>query len=134
MLLPRVILVVLCSSACLALYSCEDISEKTQAAIIGHWELTKALRNDRETGTLEGVFFDFGADGKMRTNLPVGADAPVDYEVDKKTIIQKTAQTIRYEAVTIADSTLVMKMEMRGMTFEMHFRRVEAPMPADSLQ
>jgi hypothetical protein len=133
MLLPRVFLAVLCSSACLALYSCEDISEKTQAAIIGRWELTKALRNDRETGTLEGVFFDFGADGKMQTNLPVGADAPVEYEVNKKTIIQKSAQPIRYEAVTSADSTLVLKMEMRGMTFEMHFRRAEILAPVDSL-
>lgn len=131
MLLPRVLLATLCSSAILALASCEDLSEKTQTGIIGHWELTKALRNDRETGTLEGVFFDFGQDGKMHTNLPVGAEVPVAYEIDKKTITQKTPQPIRYEAVTLEDSLLVLRMEMRGVTFEMHLQR--AAMPVDTI-
>lgn len=133
MLLPRVFLAALCSSACLALYSCEDTSEKTQASIIGHWELTKALRNDHETGTLQGVYFDFGADGQMQTNLPVGPEAPVAYEVEKKTIIQKSAQPIRYEAAMLEDSMMVLKLEMRGMTFEMHLRRAEVPAPVDTL-
>ena len=133
MLLPRVFLAALCSSACLALYSCEDTSEKTQASIIGHWELVKALRNDHETGTLQGVYFDFGADGQMQTNLPVGPEAPVAYEVDKKSIIQKSPQPIRYEAAVLEDSTMVLKMEMRGMTFEMHLRKAEAPKPVDTL-
>ncbi|MCC6280597.1 MAG: hypothetical protein IT262_08355 [Saprospiraceae bacterium] len=140
MLLPRVIFTTFCLSAFLVLPSCEDTSEKTQAGIIGHWELTKALRNERETGTLEGVYFDFGPDGKMKTNLPVGAEVPVDYEVDKSIIIQKTPQPIRYQAVTIKDSLLVLQLEMRGMTFEMHMRRAEAPAdtlvvpPADTTQ
>lgn len=130
MLLPRVF-TVLCLSAFIMLPSCEDSSEKTQAGIIGHWQLTKALRNERETGTLEGVYFDFGADGKMQTNLPVGAEVPVEYELDKTTIIQKTPQAIRYQAITVEDSLLVLQLEMRGMTFEMHLRRA-AP-PADTL-
>jgi len=133
MLLPRTFFPVFCLSALLALPSCEDTSEKTQAAIIGHWELTKALRNERETGTLEGVYFDFYVDGKMETNLPVGADVPVEYEVDKTEILQKTPQPIRYQAVTMEDSLLVLKMEVRGMAFEMHLRRAEPPAPVDSL-
>ena len=133
MLLPRVFFTVLCLSAFLVLPSCEDTSEKTQAALIGHWELIKALRNERETGTLEGVYFDFGADGKMLTNLPVGAEQAVEYEVDKKVIIQKSMQPVRYQAVTLEDSLLVLKMDMRGMTFEMHLRRVAAPAAVDSL-
>ncbi len=133
MLLPRAFFPVFCMSALLALPSCEDTSEKTQAAIIGHWELTKALRNDRETGTLEGVYFDFKADGKMQTNLPVGADVPVEYEVEKTEIVQKTPQPIRYQVATVEDSLLILKMEVRGMTFEMQLRRAAEPAPVDSL-
>lgn len=131
MIQPRIFLATLCSSAILALASCEDVSEKTQAGITGYWKLTKALRNDRETGTLEGVFFEFRPDGKMLTNLPVGADAPVEFEVDKKNIVQKSAQPVRYEAVTIEDSTLVLRMEMRGVTFEMQLKR--SAIPVDTL-
>ncbi len=131
MLQPRTLFALLCLPAMVTLSSCEDTSEKTQAAIIGRWELTKALRNNRETGTLEGVYFDFGADGKMQTNLPVGAEEPVDYEVVKTEIIQKTAHAIHYKAVTTEDSTLVLELEMRGMTFEMFLRRAEEPVPAE---
>lgn len=131
MLLPRVLPVLFCLFASLTLFSCEDTSEKTQAAIIGHWELTKALRNDRETGTLQGVYFDFGADGMMQTNLPVGVEQPVEYDVDQKEIVQKSTQQIRYQALTLEDSILVLSFDMRGMTFEMHLRR--ATPPSDSL-
>lgn len=131
MLQTRTLFVMLWLPAFVTLSSCEDTSEKTQAAIIGRWELTKALRNQQETGTLEGVYFDFSADGKMQTNLPVGAEEPVDYEVDNTGIIQKTAHVIHYKVVSTEDSTLVLQLEMRGMIFEMFLRRAEEPVPTE---
>lgn len=109
--------------ASLLLTSCENETEKTQSTLVGRWQLTKGLRNKNATQTLQGVYYQFGADGKMQTNLPIGADTPTDYTVVKNDIEQKSAQPVTYHIQTLTDSTLVMTLEMHGVPFEFHFRR-----------
>jgi hypothetical protein len=128
----------------LALLACDGDTEKTQDALLGRWTLVKAFRNQRETRTLEGVFFEFGADGKMVTNLPVGAENPTDYEVEGKNIRQKSPTPLRYTVKGHSDSTLVLEFALRGFNFELQLQRgaastapEEAPplaptMPSDS--
>ena len=113
------------------LAACDDTAEKNRAALAGHWELTKALRNQRETGVLVGIYFDFEGDGKMTTNLPVAPETPVttDYEVTQKEIIQKLPLPLTYEIQSLDDSTLVLKMEMRSIPFELYLQRAEKPAP-----
>ncbi len=110
---------------------CGDNNKKTQASILGRWELSKGFRNKIETGTLAGVFFQFGEDGKMMTNLPLGADVPTDYELKKNEIHQKSPQEVVYNIMSVTDSMLVLTMEMRGVEFELHLQR--APEPAEEL-
>ncbi len=101
--------------------ACEDDTiKKTQTLVYGRWELAKGFRNQKETETLQGVFFHFGTDGKMTTSLPVGADAPTEFELNKNEILQKSPQPVTYRIQSATDSTLVLTMEMRGMQFEMH--------------
>lgn len=97
--------------------------EKTQISIQGYWKLVKGLRNQRETETLQGVFFQFDADGKMMTNLPVGADVPTEYELKKNEIHQKTPQPVVYVIQSATDSMLVLTLELRGAQFEMHLQK-----------
>lgn len=113
------------------LIACDDTAEKNRAALVGHWELTKALRNQRETGVLIGIYFDFEGEGKMTTNLPVAPETPVttEYEVTKKEIIQKLPQPLTYEIQSLSDSMLVLKMEMRSIPFELYLQRAEKPEP-----
>ena len=137
------LLVATCLSTFFLFAGCEEDTSKTQALIIGRWELSKGFRNQKETETLQGVFFQFGADGKMFTNLPVGADVPTDYELKKNEIVQKSPQPVTYLVQSATDSTLILTMEMRGMQFEMLLHRVlpptetapqdSLPQPADSL-
>lgn len=109
--------------ASLLFASCENETEKNQNTLVGRWQLIKGLRNKNETQTLQGVFYEFGADGKMQTNLPIGADTPTDYTVIKNDIEQKSAQPVKYHIQSLTDSTLVMTLEMHGVPFEFHFRR-----------
>ncbi len=119
------------------LAACGDDTVSTQSSIIGHWELTKGFRNKKETETLSGVYFQFGADGKMQTNLPVGAEVPTDYELKKNEIHQKSPQPMVYAIQSVTDSSLVLVMEMRGMQFEMQLKKSPPPpvesAPQDSL-
>lgn len=127
----------LLASCCLLLTaSCIDDKKTNPYAIEGRWELTKGFRNQKETETLQGVFFQFGADGNMSTNLPVGADAPTPYELSKNEIRQKSAQEVVYTIQSATDSSLVLAMELRGIQFELQLRKAmpEAPeAPVDSL-
>jgi hypothetical protein len=128
----------------LLLASCEGDNEKTRASLLGRWELVKGFRNQKETETLQGVFFQFGADGKMTTNLPVGTSAPTEYELRQNQIVQKSPQEVVYSIRSLTDSSLVLTMEMRGVLFEMQMLRARPPagepttqdslsQPADSL-
>lgn len=123
-------------SCLLLLAACDDDSEKVQASIQGRWELVRGFRNLKETETLQGVYFYFGPDSKMVTNLPIGADAPTNYELKKNEIHQKSPQPVVYKIQSATDSTLVLIMEMRGVQFEMQMRKALPPVesaPQDTL-
>ncbi|MCE7925511.1 MAG: hypothetical protein DYG98_20855 [Haliscomenobacteraceae bacterium CHB4] len=107
--------------------ACDEEKSNTRAGIQGRWELVKGFRNQKETETLQGVFFQFGTDGKMTTNLPVGSDTPTDYELKKNEIHQKLPQPVVYKIQDMTDSMLVLAMEMRGVLFEMHLQKALDP-------
>ncbi|MEO6038010.1 MAG: hypothetical protein ABIQ93_06305, partial [Saprospiraceae bacterium] len=70
-----------------------------------------------------GVYYQFGADGKMQTNLPIGAEAPTEYIVQQGDIEQRSAPPVKYHILSLTDSLLVMSLQMNGVPFEFHFRR-----------
>lgn len=116
--------------------SCENETEKNQSALVGRWQLTKGLRNKNETQTLKGVYYQFRADGKMQTNLPIGTEAPTDYVVEKNKIEQRSAQPVTYHIQTLTDTLLVVTLEMHGVPFEFQFRRMpdNAPLEVEPAQ
>lgn len=126
--------VLLCVSMALFCISCEGETNTNRAGLEGRWEITKGFRNQNPTETLSGTYFQFNADGKMITNLPVGPEDLVDFELHDKTIRQKSSPPIEYTIASLTDTALVLNMELRGMQFEMQFKRViPPPVPIDTL-
>ena len=126
-------------SASMLFLSCGGESKNNSLALVGRWEIVRGYRNKAETETLAGTYFRFGSDGKMQTNLPVSPEEPIDYEVNSTEIRQNCSPPIKYEILNLNDSALVLGLELRGMQFEMHFRRVseslqEEPEPSGSGQ
>jgi len=119
----------------LLLFACVDDPKFDSASVEGRWEITRGLRNGQETGTLSGTYFRFGADGKMITNLPVGQEVPVDYEIIKSSIHQKSASPIEYAIRSLSDTSMVLGFELRGMQFEIYLQRkeIEEPVPEPQL-
>lgn len=111
-------------------FACEDEPKFNTTSVEGRWEITRGLRNGQETGTLSGTYFRFGADGKMITNLPVGPEVSVDYEILKSIIHQKSVSPVEYEIRSLNDSAMVLGFELRGMQFEIYLQRKEAEAPA----
>ena len=112
--------------AVLLLSSC-DPTGNNKHSIVGYWQLTKGLRNKTETPTLQGVYYEFGPDGKMRSNLPIGAEQPTDYTLEEDKIEQKSLQPVRYRIQSLNDSAMVLTTELRGIPFEFHLRRLLEP-------
>lgn len=60
----------------------------------GRWEMVTAYRNDRETQTLSGTFFNFSDQQSFTTNLPVpvGAGSDEGHFVAKYSFVKDTIQ------------------------------------------
>lgn len=112
--------------------SCEDETRNNRQLLVGRWEIIQGFRNQRETQTLSGTYFQFGNDGMMQTNLPVGPEEPMAYTLSATEIRQKSIPPINYQIQSLNDSSLILNMEMRGMQFEMRFRRATEINPDSS--
>jgi len=120
-------LISVCSlSLCILVLStgCEDEKTKQQSLLTGRWDLVRGFRNDKETETLAGTYFRFEAEGKMQTNLPLGAnEEAMGFTLDKNEIIQSGPMPIRYTIQKLTENELILVLELRGMQFEMHMER-----------
>lgn len=120
-------LIAVCSlSLCMLVLStgCEDEKTKQQSLLTGRWDLVRGFRNDKETETLAGTYFRFEAEGKMQTNLPLGAnEEAMGFTLDKNEIIQSGPMPIRYTIQKLTENELILVLELRGMQFEMHMER-----------
>lgn len=118
--------------------SCTNDAPPSKPILVGYWSMEKALRDSRETNLLDAVFFQFEANGTMFTNLPNTSDAPTEFELNDNIIVQKTADKVQYNILSITDTTLVLAFNRRNTPFEFHLKKTAAPLPpatpADSLQ
>jgi hypothetical protein len=115
-------LITLAYSACTP-----DSSAQNRVLLNGHWTILKAFRNQKQTETLDGVYFTFTETNKMITNLPVGPELMTDFEFNKNVIQQKGNKVLEYHIDQINDSILVLGIELRGMPFELQLRRAAVP-------
>lgn len=112
---------------------CEpDSSPQNRVLLNGKWQIFKAFRNQKQTETLDGVYFTFYENGKMITNLPVGPEQEMEFDFNKNIIRQKGSKVLEYQITTLNDSILVLGIELRGIPFELQLRRAvpEALTPA----
>ncbi len=114
--------------------ACVDDPKFDVASLEGRWEITRGLRNGQETGTLTGTYFRFGTDGKMITNLPVGPEIPIDFEIVKSSILQKSASPVEYAIRSLDSRSMVLAFELRGMQFEIYLQKQDEKEPVPELQ
>jgi hypothetical protein len=112
-------------------WACNDASEQAKIQLPGRWQIISALRDGNPTETMNGAVFEFGQDGKMLTNLPIGAEVPMPYTLEKMTITQQSNEPVTYTIAEISDSTLVLQMTLRGIPFELQLRRPESITPVE---
>ena len=114
--------------------SCGSEPENKQDLLFGRWELQEAMRNGSPTESLSDLYFVFGADGRMNTNLPVpGMAEQSKYKLDGRNLYQYSddlPDEVAYYIDEIGDSTLVLTTDLRNFHFSFVLRRQAESEPA----
>ena len=100
-------------------YSCKKEIDPTPQLVLGRWEIKEAYRNGRPTESLDDLFFEFKAEEKMATNLPV-TEVPMEarYEVKKGKIEQAQGEiTLVYQIESLTDSSMALITNFKGFDF-----------------
>lgn len=106
--------------------SCSDDHGTPAATIEGRWELVQAMRNNTETGMLDGLHFDFLADGTLKTNL-LGNETDGTYVWDAAEITTEGVKLpLTYNIQELTDSTMHLRSRYQGFQFDFKMRRGEA--------
>lgn len=93
------------------------------------WEIREASRNGRITESLDQLYFDFTADGTLKTNLS-GATETGTYEMNDDQILQRGTQIeADYNVVNLSDTLLVLTTKIRNSSFK--FELVPVPASAE---
>jgi len=109
----------------LLLFSCNDDTANAPATVEGKWELVRALRNNTETGMLDGLQMDFQPDGQLITNL-MGNEAPGTYLWEGDEISTEGIKlALTYEVKEVTDSTMHLRSSYRGFQFDFIMAREE---------
>lgn len=104
--------------------SCSNDSDNKADFLYGKWEIDTAYRNGNITELLSGLFFEFSADGSMRTNI-TGNPESVRFEIDETKITQREGRIdLDYEIVELNDSSLIIKTNIRNSRLQLNLKKL----------
>lgn len=82
------------------------------------WLLDKGFRNEKETDSLAGLYFDFNTSGEVTTNLN-GQDERLTFKLEGEDIIELAGtEGIFLNIMELSDTKLVLQTDIQGYTFK----------------
>ena len=101
-------------------------SEPEKTSLYGKWELTEA-RNEKNKPTpqLDGAFLQFKEDGTMTTNILGGDPQNCSFELNNKTLVQKTNQSVKYNIEKLEGDEMIAVMNIASKKFKIKLTKVE---------
>jgi hypothetical protein len=99
--------------------SCKKDADATAGLLLGRWELQEGFRNRQLSESLTGLFFEFGKEGQMSTNLPLmDASANSTFSADPEKIVQRQGELeVEYQIESLNDSMLIINTKLRNYDF-----------------
>lgn len=97
-----------------------DTTIKDQKALLeGRWNLIEGQRNGKVTDSLRDMYFEFTADDKMSTNLPIKGGMNSPYDIVDNAIVQTIINDIqiKYTIVELTPQVLRLTTSLRGFEF-----------------
>ena len=82
------------------------------------WIIEKGFRNEKETDSLSGLYFQFGKTGEVTTNLN-GQDERITYKLKGEDIIEMTGSTeIFLNIIELSETKLILQTDLQGFKFK----------------
>lgn len=82
------------------------------------WLLDKGFRNEKETDSLSGLYFEFNKAGEVTTNLN-GQDERLTYKLDGEDIIELAGSEVVFlNIMELSETKLVLQTDIQGYTFK----------------
>jgi hypothetical protein len=82
------------------------------------WLLEKGFRNEKETDSLAGLYFDFDTSGEVTTNLN-GQDERLTYKLDGEDIIELAGtEGVFLNIIELSETKLILQTDIQGYTFK----------------
>jgi hypothetical protein len=82
------------------------------------WLLDKGFRNEKETDSLAGLYFDFYKSGEVTTNLN-GQDERLTFKLDGEDIIELAGtEGVFLNIMELSETKLVLQTDIQGYTFK----------------
>ena len=82
------------------------------------WAIEKGFRNEKETDSLAGLYFDFNTSGEVTTNLN-GQDERLSFKLDGEDIIALTGTEVVFlNIMELSETKLVVQTDIQGYTFK----------------
>lgn len=82
------------------------------------WLLDKGFRNEKETDSLAGLYFDFNTSGEVTTNLN-GQDERFTYKLDGEDIIELAGTEVVFlNIMELSETKLIVQTDIQGYTFK----------------
>ena len=90
-----------------------------KALLQGRWDIVEGQRNGKVTDSLRDTYFEFTADDKMSTNLPIKGGMNSPYDIVDNAIVQTIVNDIqiKYEIVELTPEVLKLTTNLRGFDF-----------------
>ncbi len=90
------------------------------------WLLDKGFRNEKETDSLTGLYFEFKQSGEVVTNLN-GQDERLSFTLKGEDIIELngTTEGIFLNIKELSESKLVLQTDLQGFNFKFELLKVK---------
>lgn len=87
----------------------------TKTDLQGKWKLTEAFRNEKQTQTLSGAYYQF-QDSVLTTNI-FGEEFSAAYKIENMEVVQHIPMEIRYKVTKNPDQSLGFLTMIDGIPF-----------------
>ena len=82
------------------------------------WLLDKGFRNEKETDSLAGLYFDFNTSGEVTTNLN-GQDERLTFKLEGEDIIELSGTGgVFLNIIELSETKLVLQTDIQGYIFK----------------
>ena len=122
--LTRVVLFI----SILYLASCQLAKPEVDPRILGKWELLEGWRNNRQSASLENIFFEFFPDNNMRSNFNFnGSSEAATFQMEENILHQSNGEMeLDYTIESLSDSILILSTTLMDAEFRLLLKKQAA--------